>query len=246
MSDGQRPSRRFGRGAPNWGIDHLSQDAVVAFADDELSAGAHQRAAGHLADCGECAAEVIEQRQVRSALRGADEPRVPASLLSVLRSIPQDADLPGPPPGLAVTADGQLVSVLRPDRMRTDTPSPVVYGAPAGLAGTTAHVPAQSRGRRLRVGATAVSGLALGALAFGALPSAGVAPAAPAQLDRGVLGGSLLGGTTQAPGDGSSSGIRPTVGPALQPAAIRTSGTPSATPTTPAAATSRPEDAERR
>src|SRR5690349_7369312 len=109
--------RRFGRSAPNWGVDHLSQDAVVAFVDDELSLAAHERGAAHVASCGECAAEVVAQRQVRSALRAADEPHVPSALLSMLRNIPQEAELPPPPPGLAVTTDGQLVSVLRPEGM---------------------------------------------------------------------------------------------------------------------------------
>ncbi|MFC5949105.1 zf-HC2 domain-containing protein, partial [Pseudonocardia lutea] len=156
--------RRFGRSAPHWGVDHLSQDAVVAFVDDELSAAAHERAAAHVASCAECAAEVVAQRQVRSALRAADEPHVPASLLSVLRAIPQEAELPPPPAGLAMTADGQMVSVLRPERMpdgqapsgaastapatpaRSVRRTPDLTGRPAGPAGLGgAHLPAQSR-----------------------------------------------------------------------------------------------------
>lgn len=234
--------RRFGRSAPNWGVDHLSQDAVVAFVDDELSLAAHERAAAHVASCGECAAEVVAQRQVRSALRTADEPHVPSSLLSMLRNIPQEAELPPPPPGLAMTADGQMVSVLRPERMpdahpgSSTTPpassvrrTPDLTGrlaGPAGLGG--GHLP-PTRGRRLRVGAAAASGLALGALAFGVLPSS--APGAPAQPERGVLGGSVLGGPA-----GSDGAARLGTGATFQPAAIRNSTPPSAVPTQPAPA----------
>lgn len=242
--------RRFGRSAPNWGVDHLSQDAVVAFVDDELSLAAHERAAAHVASCGECAAEVVGQRQVRAALRTADEPNVPSSLLSMLRNIPQEAELPPPPPGLAMTADGQMVSVLRPERMpdaqarpATAPPAssvrrtPDLTGrltGPADLAG--GHLPA-SRGRRLRVGAAAASGLALGALAFGVLPSSAVAPGGPAQPERGVLGGTVLGGTA-----GSEGAARLDTGATFQPAAIRSSTPPSAAPapTTPPAPASEP------
>ncbi|MCF7551136.1 anti-sigma factor [Pseudonocardia sp. WMMC193] len=213
MTDGLRGSRRFGR---DWGIDHLSLDAVVAYVDDELSAAAHTRAEQHLADCGECSAEVVAQRQVRSALRAADEPRVPDWLRTKLGSIPQDTDLPGPPPGLAVTAEGELVSVLRPEAL-----SPQALVAPAGL--DAAHtVPVQSR-RRTRVGVTAVSGLALGALAFVGLPSA-TSSTPPAQPDRGVLGGPVLG----TPNAGTA---RLNTGPTVQPAAVRSTPTPTPSPT---------------
>ena len=72
-------ARRFS--APDWGQDHLSLDAVVAFVDDELSAGAHLRAEAHLDCCRECRAEVVAQRQARTALRAADGPCLPSSLL---------------------------------------------------------------------------------------------------------------------------------------------------------------------
>ncbi|MCE0766165.1 hypothetical protein LWC35_25150 [Pseudonocardia kujensis] len=244
--------RRFGRSAPHWGVDHLSQDAVVAFVDDELSAAAHGRAAAHVASCGECAAEVVAQRQVRSVLRSADEPHVPSSLLSMLRNIPQEAELPPPPPGLAMTSDGRLVSVLRPEGMpdarahpSTAPPAASVrrtpdltgrLAGPAGLEG--GHLPA-SRGRRLRVGAAAASGLAFGALAFGVLPSSAVAPGAPAQPEHGVLGGTVLGGTP-----GSDGAARLGTGATFQPVAIRNgaapSVTPAATPTSPAPPASEP------
>ncbi|MCX6464505.1 MAG: zf-HC2 domain-containing protein, partial [Pseudonocardiales bacterium] len=104
--------------APDWGSAHLTSDAVVAFVDDELAHGPHERAVAHVAGCPQCAADVVAQRQARSALRSATCPSLPSSLMSALRAIPQDTELPPPPAGLAVTGDGELVSVLRTEPRR--------------------------------------------------------------------------------------------------------------------------------
>jgi anti-sigma factor RsiW len=166
---------------PDWGDDHLSSDAIVAYVDDELAAGPHLRATRHVSQCPECASQVVAQGQARAALRTAGCPSLPSSLLSSLRSIPQDTDLPAPPAGLAVTPDGQFVSVLRPERVAQESAD---HHTPA------AHDRFQ---RRMRLGAgVAVSGLAVGAIAF-AMPAAVAGSAAPApgpaeMLDRPVLG----------------------------------------------------------
>lgn len=68
--------------------DHLSFDAVVAFADGEMSLGAYQRAAAHIACCDSCAQEVAEQTSARELLRTAFSPKMPGSLFDQLRSIP--------------------------------------------------------------------------------------------------------------------------------------------------------------
>jgi len=68
--------------------DHLSLDAVVAFADGELSLVAYQRAAAHVERCPSCAAEVAEQTSARECLRRAGAPQMPGSLFDQLRSIP--------------------------------------------------------------------------------------------------------------------------------------------------------------
>ena len=102
-------ARRFSLSSPDWGQAHLTLDAIVAYVDDELSPVAHARAQAHLECCGECRAEVVAQRQARTALRGAGGPNLPSSLLHSLRSIPVEAELPPMPPGLGVTADGQFV-----------------------------------------------------------------------------------------------------------------------------------------
>jgi anti-sigma factor RsiW len=192
--------------APDWGQDHLSLDAIVAYVDDELAQGPHQRATRHLAQCRECAAQVVAQGQARAALRTAEVPSLPSSLLSSLRSIPQDTDIPGPPGDLAVTSDGQLVSVLRPDRVSPVAEAPprppgraeLRHEPPAGTAGVhdTHGVSHDGRrpSRRRRVGTgVAVSGLALGAIALAA--PAAVVPQTPVPAaTNGVLGGPVLGG----------------------------------------------------
>lgn len=96
---------------------HLAVDAVVAFVDGELARAAHDRAAAHLTRCPSCAAEVAAQRQARSVVRSAQCPSAPADLLAALRDIPHTADLPDPPPGLAVAMDGTLVEVAEPNRV---------------------------------------------------------------------------------------------------------------------------------
>lgn len=154
--------RRFQVVPPDWGETHLTLEAVVAFVDDELAAGPHDRAARHLERCPDCAVEVAEQRRARTALRAADAPTLPPSLMSALRAIPQGTELPPPPAGLSLTPDGQLVSVLRPAPVEGD------------------HGRRASRSRRVRLGTgAAVSGLALGVLALGLPPTTTGTPTAP-------------------------------------------------------------------
>ena len=193
--------------SPDWGQDHLSSDAIVAYVDDELASGPHERAAQHLARCAECAAQVIAQMQTRSALRTAGGPVLPSTLLRTLRSIPESATLPPPPPGLAVTPDGQFVSVLRPV---PDSTQAATDAGPAQGTGTAHSSHRRSAGRspvqrRIIVGTgVAVSGLALGALAYG-LPSASSTPAAPAE--SGTYGGTVLSGGATSVVDSEGAGV---------------------------------------
>ena len=158
--------RLFTVNTSDWGQTHLTSDAVVAFVDDELARRPHARATQHV---------------------GASCPSLPSSLLYALRAIPQDTELPEPPAGLAVSTDGELVSVLR-----APGPAPTATAEPARPDPARPAADARPRStRRIRLGAgAAVSGLAIGALALGvtALPTV-AAPTA----DRGVLGGSVLG-----------------------------------------------------
>jgi anti-sigma factor RsiW len=155
-----------------WGLSeqHLLPDAVVAFVDGELSATAHDRASAHMARCAQCLAEIVAQRQAASAVQTADAPVVPAALLATLRAIPQQVDVPSTPDGLAMTDDGQLVVVQKPDQMPAAAAAPFGSSAPLGSSaklGEGRAVLGRRPGRRTAQGAgVVVSGLVLGALAF--------------------------------------------------------------------------------
>jgi len=84
-SDAPVGPRQFGS------TEHLSTEAVAAFADGELRMTAHLRAAHHLSLCPECALEVDAQRQARSALRDSCPVAMPTSLLGLLSQIPHHA-----------------------------------------------------------------------------------------------------------------------------------------------------------
>jgi anti-sigma factor RsiW len=164
---------------------HLLPDAVVAFVDGEMpSTDARDRVTSHMRSCPSCAAEISAQRQARAVVRAADTPSVPLGLLAALQAIPQNTELPAMPDELAVTQDGQLVAIQRPDRAGK---TPLGSGRPLGSSprlGQGSSV--LGRGRRTAQGAgVVVSGLVLGALAFVA-PSG--APAAtndaPARAPR--------------------------------------------------------------
>jgi anti-sigma factor RsiW len=165
---------------------HLMPDAVVAFVDGELTANARDRVAAHMLVCSFCAAEIHAQRQARSAVRSADAPSISAGLMASLRAIPQNTELPGMPDELAMTDDGQLVAVQRPDRAGRSTPfgsKPALGSQPRLGEGPNVL----GRGRRTAQGAgVVVSGLVLGALALVApsgAPAAGDV-AAPGRVVR--------------------------------------------------------------
>jgi hypothetical protein len=69
-------------------VDHLTLDAIVAYADGEMPLVAYQRAAAHVARCPQCEYEVNQQIAARTWLRSAGAPAMPPSLLDSLKSIP--------------------------------------------------------------------------------------------------------------------------------------------------------------
>ncbi|ADT98301.1 hypothetical protein Mspyr1_16340 [Mycolicibacterium gilvum Spyr1] len=99
QSDAPVGPRQFGS------TEHLSTEAIAAFADGELRMTAHLRAAHHLSLCAECAQEVDAQRQAREALRDSCPVDIPSSLLGLLSQIPNrtplDAQEPSESPQLA-------------------------------------------------------------------------------------------------------------------------------------------------
>ncbi|MBK1788905.1 anti-sigma factor family protein [Prauserella cavernicola] len=189
-----------------WGLpeSHLLPDAVVAFVDRELSLGAHERAAAHLARCPGCAAEVRAQRQARSAVQHAEAPSMSPGFLASLRSIPEHTDLPSSPDNLAISEDGQLVAIQRPDRvagLRHAMPggalgSSAPLGNSANVLGTGPRL-GSSRRRTAQGAGVVVSGLVLSALALVATVGAdeqpgaernGNTPSPPAGVLRAHLG----------------------------------------------------------
>ncbi len=91
----------------NLPVQHLSDEAVAAFADGMLATSAQNRVVRHIADCGECAAAIAEQRAAASALRAAPAPAMPAGLLERLRAVPVTTPLS--PQVMALAPDGSAV-----------------------------------------------------------------------------------------------------------------------------------------
>lgn len=67
---------------------HLSDEAIAAFADDVLRGHARERAGRHTSRCAECKHAVAVQREAIWALRAAPAPALPSSLLDRLRDVP--------------------------------------------------------------------------------------------------------------------------------------------------------------
>lgn len=178
-----------------WGFtdQHLALDALVSFVDGELTASAHDRAAAHVARCPTCCAEAAVQRNARTAVRSAGAPEMSPRLLDALRDIPTSTEMPDQPEGLALSEDGQFMTINRRDS-RTRLGSGPVLGSSAPLGSGTplgggpvegtsaefgddsragdAHPHSSKHGKRTRQGASVMfSGLVLGALALINLPA---------------------------------------------------------------------------
>ena len=122
-------------GAPGMKPQHLSDEAVAAFADGVLTGSARERAARHLGECRECAEAVRVQREATSVLRTAPAPALPTSLVDRLRTVPMTAPLP--PPTGTIGPDGNLViSTLGS-----------IAGPMAALAPASASARSRNRGR---------------------------------------------------------------------------------------------------
>jgi hypothetical protein len=70
------------------GTQHLSDEAVAAFADGVLTGHVRERALRHTEACAECAQAVAVQREAVWALRAAPSPALPSGLVERLRGLP--------------------------------------------------------------------------------------------------------------------------------------------------------------
>jgi anti-sigma factor RsiW len=86
---------------------HLSDEAVAAFADGALRGIARERAVRHTRACPECAHAVAVQREALWALRAAPAPALPSGLLDRLREVPSTTPISAVPE--AVTKDGSAL-----------------------------------------------------------------------------------------------------------------------------------------
>jgi hypothetical protein len=131
---------------------HLSDEAVAAFADGVLRGHARERAARHLDACAECRWAVKVQREAVAALRTAPAPALPTNLLERLRTVPLTTPLPAPqqaigPDGSAVISTFAPMAALAPapsrHRGRTYLTAAVLAGVTgaivAGVAGGSSN-----------------------------------------------------------------------------------------------------------
>lgn len=153
---------------------HLSDEAVAAFADGALGGHAQQRARRHTAECPECAYAVAVQREAAWALRAAPAPALPSGLLDRLREVPSTTPLQLPPTVLG--SDGSTLLATY-GTVATPTVVAAVVPVPRQGGGTA------ERTHRLRpIVGTAVAVAAAGVLAVGSTAHAAGRPDSPAQL----------------------------------------------------------------
>lgn len=138
-----------------FGLPHLSEDAVAAFADGVLTSSATERARRHCASCSECAEAVRIQREAAMMLRSACAPSLPSGLLARLAGLPMSVPLPPPSSGLPTVmgADGIPMFVSHTSR-RPDHDHDGESDSPAEFTGhdpENAHPSGPRFGHALRV-----------------------------------------------------------------------------------------------
>jgi anti-sigma factor RsiW len=92
---------------------HLSDEAVAAFADGVLRGPARERATRHTEKCRECRYAVKVQREAAWALRAAPTPALPVGLFERLQSVPQTTPIASTP--TVIAPDGStMLSTMAP------------------------------------------------------------------------------------------------------------------------------------
>lgn len=122
-------------------MSHLGQ-RVTALLDGELPADVAARAHAHLAGCATCREELEAERAVRTLLRSAQDPAVPAALTAVLHGM-------GGPAGPLPPRPGHLPGAPRPEPLALPRrAAPRGVRRPAGVSGPTRPPRAGRRTRR--------------------------------------------------------------------------------------------------
>ncbi|CAN5393583.1 hypothetical protein BH10ACT8_BH10ACT8_22550 [soil metagenome] len=214
-----------------FGLPHLSEDAVAAFADGVLGTAASARAARHCVECRECADAVRGQRETAMMLRSAAAPCLPTGLMDRLAGLPMSTSLP-PTRGLptALGADGIPVFVAFDPRHSDSATERAVDDRPdAGSASFTIPppIPAASLPPVDPPTVTAAHTHTLFGLRRGVLPIGLIASAAAVVL-VGTLGGQMQSASGDAGHNAPAAGL---VGATQSPSGQRA-------PTSPAPASS--------
>jgi anti-sigma factor RsiW len=140
---------------------HLSDEAVAAFADGVLSGHARDRATRHTNECAECAHAVKVQREAAWALRAAPAPALPTSLFERLKAVPQTTPITtlptvvGPDGSTMLATFGAPMAALvpqAPDRAVHRGRTVVLTAAAVALAGTLAAGTAAQQGGNTHIG----------------------------------------------------------------------------------------------
>ncbi|MDP9094677.1 MAG: zf-HC2 domain-containing protein [Actinomycetota bacterium] len=161
---------------------HLSDEAIAAFADGVLSGHARERASRHAANCPECAHAVAVQREAAWALRAAPAPSLPSGLLDRLRSVPATTPIEHVPAALG--QDGSAMFAAFGTMMM---PSAALAPSPPAAPSTSAPPAAPAlRTHRIRpIVMTAAAVATAGVLAVGSAASAGGNSSEPARQRTG-------------------------------------------------------------
>jgi hypothetical protein len=171
----------------NFPVQHLSDEAVAAYADGVLGRTARLRAERHLAVCPECAYAVSVQREAVFALRDAPPPALPSGLLDRLRAVPVTTVLTSTP--LALSPDGFAAFPAHGTSIAPRDDAATMSAHPLGL---TPSIAARSRryarfgsvGMATVVAVAAVTVLTAGLRASDGTGSSPAAPASPAEVDQ--------------------------------------------------------------
>jgi anti-sigma factor RsiW len=91
---------------------HLSDEAIAAFADGVLRGLARERATRHTEKCPECRAAVKVQREAAWALRTAPAPALPTALVARLQSVPQTTPITPAPTVIGPDGSPMLATMM--------------------------------------------------------------------------------------------------------------------------------------